>query len=142
LWGKWQFWQWTDSWSVPGIAGAVDGDVFDGSMAQLENLLLGNTNTPGDYNRDGSVDAADYVMLRKTMGTKVPMYTGADGNGSTIIDAGDVTIWTQNISRVYGSGAGGQAGDALTGSTYSAPEPTGFVLLFTGAIMGLCIRRR
>ncbi len=28
LWEPWQFWQWTDQWSVPGVSTLVDGDVF------------------------------------------------------------------------------------------------------------------
>ncbi|MCA9260481.1 MAG: glycoside hydrolase family 25 protein, partial [Planctomycetales bacterium] len=39
-WGDWLFWQWTDSWSVPGVSGNVDGDVFEGSRADLESLLI------------------------------------------------------------------------------------------------------
>ena len=37
---------------------------------------------PGDYNRDLVVDAADYVLWRKTLGTTgVPAFSGADGDG-------------------------------------------------------------
>ncbi len=45
-WTDWKFWQWTDSSSVPGIAGGVDGDVFNGSMADLEKLLIGPPTIP------------------------------------------------------------------------------------------------
>lgn len=38
--GGYTFWQWTDKWSVGGISGAVDGDVFNGSDARL--LALAN----------------------------------------------------------------------------------------------------
>ncbi|MBN1851560.1 MAG: hypothetical protein JW829_02515 [Pirellulales bacterium] len=41
LWGDWLFWQWTDEWSVPGIAGAVDGDVFQGTTEELMQLAIG-----------------------------------------------------------------------------------------------------
>lgn len=41
IWDDWDFWQWSDSWSVSGIAGAVDGNVFDGTQAQLESFVLG-----------------------------------------------------------------------------------------------------
>ena len=42
LWGPWTFWQWTDNWSVNGITGAVDGDLFNGNRAQLESYLSGD----------------------------------------------------------------------------------------------------
>jgi len=35
-WAKWTFWQYTDSGSVPGIAGPVDTNRFNGSLAQLQ----------------------------------------------------------------------------------------------------------
>jgi GH25 family lysozyme M1 (1,4-beta-N-acetylmuramidase) len=41
LWGAWTFWQWTDHWTRPGINGAVDGDLFNGTQVQLLSLLTG-----------------------------------------------------------------------------------------------------
>jgi lysozyme len=37
-WSKWTFWQYTDNGRVPGIEGAVDLDVFAGTMADLEEF--------------------------------------------------------------------------------------------------------
>jgi GH25 family lysozyme M1 (1,4-beta-N-acetylmuramidase) len=125
LWGDWQFWQWTDSWSVPGVAGPVDGDVYDGTMSQLKSLLLGNKGTPGDYDGDGVVGVGDYVMWRKTMGMTVPLYTGADGNGNARVDEGDFSVWQKNFNRTYGAGAGG----------VSVPEPTSVCTV----VLGLCV---
>ena len=45
-WTNWKFWQWTASSSVPGISGNVDGNVFDGTMAELEQLLIGGPYSP------------------------------------------------------------------------------------------------
>ncbi len=45
-WPDYKFWQWTNSSSVPGISGNVDGDVFDGTMQQLQQLLIGPANNP------------------------------------------------------------------------------------------------
>ena len=114
LWGAWQFWQWSDGSDsisqaspVPGISGNVDRNAFDGTIAELEALLLGNDGgVPGDYNRDGTVDAADYVVWRKTMGQTVPIYGGADGNGDSHITAGDYTVWKTNSGRTAGAGDG------------------------------------
>ena len=46
LWGKYDFWQWTSSGTVSGISGNVDRDVFDGTMAQLSSLRVGNLGVP------------------------------------------------------------------------------------------------
>lgn len=47
LFGDWLFWQWTDSWSVPGVGGNVDGDVFEGSLSQLQDLQITLQENPG-----------------------------------------------------------------------------------------------
>lgn len=130
LWGNWQFWQWTDSWSVPGIGGAVDGDLFNGSSAQLNALLLGNDGAiPGDFNRDGRVDAADYLLWKKTNGSVVPLYSGADANGNARIDDGDIALWRTNFGRTV-AGSGGQV-----------PEPEALVISWVLAVLVSAYRR-
>jgi lysozyme len=37
-WGTWTFWQYSQSGQVAGVSGAVDLDVFNGSLAQLQAL--------------------------------------------------------------------------------------------------------
>ena len=37
-WTSWQFWQYADNGSVPGISGAVDLDEFNGTLAQLQAI--------------------------------------------------------------------------------------------------------
>jgi hypothetical protein len=55
---------------------------------------------PGDYNRDDGVDAADYVLWRKMLGTGgVPNYDGADGDGDGDIDPGDYDVWTTHFGK-------------------------------------------
>lgn len=38
-WTNWTFWQYSESGSVPGVAGAVDLDQFAGSMSDLHRLI-------------------------------------------------------------------------------------------------------
>jgi lysozyme len=40
-WSRWTFWQYTDSGTVPGIAGPVDTNRFNGSLAQLQAFATG-----------------------------------------------------------------------------------------------------
>jgi hypothetical protein len=63
---------------------------------------------PGNFNNDGSVDAADYVMWRKT---------GSPPDG--------YNTWRTNFGQSFGSGA------SATEST-SVPEPTSVALLLFG----------
>lgn len=41
LWNDWQFWQWTATGSVAGVSGNVDRDVFDGTLVELNDVLIG-----------------------------------------------------------------------------------------------------
>ncbi len=51
----------------------------------------------GDYNCDGSVDAADYVVWRDRLGfTSATPCTG-DGDGNGIVDQNDYNIWKGNF---------------------------------------------
>ena len=47
---------------------------------------------PGDYNQNGLVDAADYVVWRDTVG-QIGAGLAADGNGDRQIDAADFNVW-------------------------------------------------
>ena len=70
---------------------------------------------PGDYNGNHAVDAADYVLWRKTMGADVPQYSGADGNGSSKIDDADYDVWRGH----FGAPASASAAVAATQSNLS-----------------------
>jgi hypothetical protein len=62
---------------------------------------------PGDYNLSGTVDAADYVVWRSSLGTNVATpYAGADGNGNGVVDQADFGIWEAKFGATSpGSGA-------------------------------------
>lgn len=69
----------------------------------------------GDYNRNGAVDAADYVLWRKTQGAMVASaYVGADGSGNKNVGSEDYTVWRANFGETItppgpGSGSGSSA---------------------------------
>ena len=90
----------------------------------------------GDYNHDGVVDAADYVIWRKTLGQPVAMNgDGADGNESGAVDPDDYNVWRTNFGRVIEEPA------PAAGQTAAVPEPTSGVLLLA-ALFALGCRRR
>jgi hypothetical protein len=64
---------------------------------------------PGDYNSNGQVDAADYVVWRKTLGQSVNPYSGADGSGNGRVDALDYSVWRGNSNQILASAALGDA---------------------------------
>jgi hypothetical protein len=72
-------------------------------------VVLQGVFVPGDHNRDGYVDAADYVMWRKTDGQAVMPGFGADANFNGSIDQQDNDIWRQS----FGASAGGTNGSII-----------------------------
>jgi CSLREA domain-containing protein len=77
----------------------------------------------GDFNRDTSVDAADYVLWRKTRLNSVEPYAGADANGSGQVDDADLGYWTENFAEALGPGAGQTAtNETLTTVTSASPS--------------------
>jgi hypothetical protein len=87
----------------------------------------------GDYNENGLVDSADYVLWRNSVGTAVVEFSGADGNGNGLIDQPDYDVWRSHFGTALGSGAG-----ALT--AVAVPEPTSALLLVIGTLF--LIKRR
>ena len=79
---------------------------------------------PGDFNADGEVDAADYVVWRKGLGTT---YTQADYD-----------VWRTHFGQTAGSGSALPSAESLSAAV---PEPAALVLLLMTA-SGVTFRRR
>jgi hypothetical protein len=74
--------------AVPGAGAHVVASYFNSTLA-------------GDYNQDGQVDAADYVVWRDSLGSTE--FLAADGNGNSVIDAEDYTVWQRNFGTAPAS---------------------------------------
>jgi hypothetical protein len=57
----------------------------------------------GDYNRDGTVNAADYEQWRGEFGQSGESLS-ADGNGDGVVDAADYIIWRKSMPDSAGAG--------------------------------------
>jgi hypothetical protein len=91
--------------------------------------------TPGDYNGDTKVDAADYTIWRDTLGSTADLRANGNDTGASagVIDAADYDVWKTN----FGTG-GGSGGLAAAG----VPEPASCVVVLCAiAALGL-VRRR
>ena len=55
------------------ILPSVDGLAWDTSQLSMGMLSVAATGLPGDYNQDGTVDAADYVVWRKNLGSSTSL---------------------------------------------------------------------
>ena len=102
-----------------------NGIVLGGSAAGSFDLLVNGTSVIlqavgllGDYNHDGTVNAADYVVWRKT---------GIDGQQG-------YDTWRAHFGKTTGGSGTGAATNA------AVPEPTTYLLLMFG-VAGWCLRR-
>lgn len=114
-----------------GSAPASPNDVFARYASHESNSFSGPKliishaplNMPGDFNNDGSVDAADYVVWRDSLGHVVAVGTLADGDRNGRIDQADYDVWKEH----FGDGAG--AGQSLSRTDSAVPEPASWALL-------------
>jgi hypothetical protein len=83
----------------------------------------------GDYNRDGVVDAGDYTLWRDNLSAPVFATSSSDGNGNAIVDQADYQIWRTN----YGQTPAGAAALAAT-SSHPTPEPATVYLALATAL--------
>ena len=94
----------------------------------------------GDFNADGTVDAADYVVWRMMNGQSGELLA-ADGNGNGQVDAGDYDVWIANMGQSPASG-GAASSNGNSSAIVGVPEPAGFVLALVGIIILSSIRCR
>lgn len=107
-------------------------------FADVENYLDAKyfaavAGTPGDYNEDGFVDAADYTVFRDNLGAT---FTLPNENPAAItpglVDDEDFAFWKTNFGT--GGGAIGAAG--------VVPEPASLTLIAMGMLLAFAPRRR
>jgi type II secretory pathway pseudopilin PulG len=128
-------WQWEmtgsqgSTWNINPSASANQPD--NRPLAQWLSGWVSNL-LPGDFNRDGGVDAADYVVWRKSAGQSVTYFSGADGNGSGVVDATDYNVWRSRF------------GISASGATILAtiPEPGATQLILLGLCGKITIQNR
>jgi serralysin len=80
---------------------------------------------PGDFNADGIVDAADYVVWRKTS-NQTGAGLAADADFSQSVDASDYQIWRTH----FGETLANNSGFTLAG----VPEPSALALALLAAL--------
>jgi hypothetical protein len=106
-----------------------------GGGTRFPQMLPSPVPLAGDYNDNGTVDAADFVVWRKTIGSFTDL--AADGNGDSIVDGEDYNIWRSN----FGSAAATDTTISLGPS--SMPEPGSCQMVLIGlAVMSAAGRRR
>jgi hypothetical protein len=113
----------------PGTSMAF-GPVTAATLSTIVRTNFDPSLLPGDYNSNGTVDAADYVVWRKGL-------PAADGNNNSMIDPGDYGVWRENFGESAGPGAG-----AIASATGAVPEPATGIMLVFALISGSLARRQ
>jgi len=75
----------------------------------------------GDFNDDGTVDAADFAVWRDNVGAVDETALSGNGNGDGIIDAGDYQLWQTHFGLTTPT--------SLRAGSSAVPEPSSLVLL-------------
>jgi hypothetical protein len=83
--------------------------VFDGDNDTIAIIDIGAVEVqpapeepcpPGDYNDNATVDAADYVVWRKTLGTNFELPNEAPTETPGMVTEGDYDVWVENFAEV------------------------------------------
>jgi hypothetical protein len=88
---------------------------------------------PGDYNNNGTVDAADYVLWRDHSGTAFQLQNEVASTTPGQVTAEDYNAWRSRFGNTSGSGS-------ALGESSSVPEPSSLLLILLG--LGLAGRKR
>lgn len=109
----------------------ISSDYEHSLTLYIDNVRFGTgpAGVPGDYNGNGTVDAADYVLWRDGG----PLQNEIADQGT--VSQADYTAWKAAFGNHAGSGSGSGLGAA------NVPEPTGMMLLLLSAVFGFGIRR-
>jgi hypothetical protein len=108
---------------LPSLPSGLDWDLAYNPNSIVLSVV--STGLPGDYNGNGVVDAADYVVWRKTDGSQA----GYD-------------LWRTNFGRAVaagGSPASSTAGPAV--ATHAVPEPACIFMVLSAMLAWVCRRR-
>jgi prepilin-type N-terminal cleavage/methylation domain-containing protein len=99
-------------WYLKESAGLLQG--IPGTLAIDYQII--EAFPPGDYDRNGVVDAEDFAKWRSAFGSPVAAGAGADGNGSGIVDAADYVVWRRHFNP------------ATAAAAAAVPEPSASML--------------
>jgi hypothetical protein len=89
--------------------------------------LLADSSPNADFDSDGDVDGADFLVWQRNVGAANPTQSQGDADGNGVIDAADVAVWQTQF------GPGTPAG--------AVPEPAAVVLAGL-ALLATATRRR
>ncbi|HJQ80670.1 MAG TPA: hypothetical protein VJ828_11975 [Lacipirellulaceae bacterium] len=115
------------------IGGAPTDSRFDElrigyTWASVTDPMEPPMGVPGDYNGNGVVDAADYVLWRRNLGTNFQLANEVPDTTPGMVTDEDYAAWRERFGATSGSG---------TALAAAVPEPAGILLVLLAAGAGL-----
>jgi hypothetical protein len=115
-----------DTVQLPTLAGPLSWDTSrlysNGSLSIVGGLA-------GDFNINGFVDAADYVVWRNLNGEEGSALA-ADGNGDGVVNAADYGLWRAHFGQTTASNSSLSSNNSLA----AVPEPCMLMLIPMGFV--------
>jgi uncharacterized membrane protein len=69
-----------------------------GATLTIDDLSVG---LAGDYDADLDVDGGDFLLWQRSLGSSAtPAGSGADGDGSGVVDVGDLSVWQDYFGNI------------------------------------------
>jgi hypothetical protein len=107
-------------------------DSASGALPSVVPTYVTVAGVDGDYNNDGSVNAADYTIWRDHLNQSFQL-ENEGGVSPGVVDQADYTFWKSRFGAMSGSGSLGAA---------AVPEPASCGLALVGLIAVFVVRRR
>lgn len=117
--------------SLPTLGAELEWDLSQLESSGMLSVVAASADVlAGDYNNDGSVDAADYAVWRNALGGMGSLQNETASIGA--VDGEDYSAWKANFGAVGNAGGGANA---------TVPEPHFVVLLLTAVAFVTRVRR-
>ncbi|WP_428304316.1 hypothetical protein [Lacipirellula sp.] len=98
----------------------------------LKITSTGSTPLLGDYDSNGVVNGADFLLWQRQFGQSAsPAGSGADGSANGVVDAADLTVWKTHFGQT-----------AAVPTLGAVPEPSSLALGALAVSAGAVLRRR
>lgn len=122
------------TWGAAGSGAQHTSSLITGpGWLQISTFILA-----GDFNNDGKVDAADYIVWRNNLGDADETNINHHGDGLNGVDEADFDVWKQH----FGQSSTTSPGESSIAEPLAAiPEPATNMML-SSTIVGISLRRR
>ena len=100
-------------------------DADTGALFTIDPTYVTFAGVAGDYNQDGTVNAADYTVWRDHLGQAITLPNEDPSTTPGQVTSQDYTVWKSHFGQSAGAGAS---------ATAAVPEPASAIVVAVGAL--------